>query len=481
MTPSARVAAALEILDDIARADSPADAIIANWNRTHRFAGSKDKRAIRELVYRDLRQGARYRWLSRLVGADPGSPRARMILASEQEGAGTAVARFDGSQYGPETLTEVETAQVAKLHEVSIGKPPDWVTCDCPEDLYGLLASQWPQSVVEEVQALNARAPVDLRVNTMRVNVEEARAALAEAEYEVVPTSFSPIGLRGSEHTNFSALTPFRKGLIDPQDESSQLVSLLVDARPEMKVIDLCAGAGGKSLALSAMMENKGEIVSCDTLMSRLSRMETRRARLGTENIRVQAVEEGEIPEGLEGWADRVLVDAPCTGSGTWRRSPELRWRTRPEDIETYAATQRALLDTAAQMVRPGGRLIYALCSIFNGEGRDVAAMWRWVVDVKSKTLVSSTRTCSEPSGASSYSMISSFTHRSVSTFDRFPFPLTDEHTYSAWNGPQTSRACPRASSAESTGTRTASGTAAARSRRTAWTSRRSTGCSSTT
>jgi len=115
------------------------------------------------------------------------------------------------------------------------------------------------------------------------------------------------------------------------------------------------------------------------------------------------------------------------------------------------------------------------------GEGRDVAAMWRWVVDVKSKTLVSSTRTCSEPSGASSYSMISSFTHRSVSTFDRFPFPLTDEHTYSAWNGPQTSRACPRASSAQSTGTRTASGTAAARSRRTAWTSRRSTGCSSTT
>ena len=376
MTPSARVAAALEILDDIARADSPADAIIANWNRTHRFAGSKDKRAIRELVYRDLRQGARYRWLSRLVGADPGSPRARMILASEQEGAGTAVARFDGSQYGPETLTDVETAQVAKLREVSIGKPPDWVTCDCPEHLYGLLASQWPQSVVEEVQALNARAPVDLRVNTMRVNVEEARAALAEAEYEVVPTSFSPIGLRGSEYTDFSALTPFRKGLIDPQDESSQLVSLLMDARPEMKVIDLCAGAGGKSLALSAMMENKGEIVSCDTLMSRLSRMETRRARLGTENIRVQAVEEGEIPEGLEGWADRVLVDAPCTGSGTWRRSPELRWRTRPEDIETYAATQRALLDTAAQMVRPGGRLIYAVCSIFNGEGRDVARVF---------------------------------------------------------------------------------------------------------
>jgi len=373
MIPSARVAAALEILDDIARADAPADAIISNWNRTHRFAGSKDKRAIRELVYRDLRKGAQYRWLSGLVGGDPTSPRARMIMASEQEGAGTAVARFDGSQYGPPVLSEAELAQVAKLHDMSTGKAPDWVTCDCPEELYGLLASQWPQSVVEEFQALNERAPVDLRVNTMRVNVDEARAALAEAEYEVVPTSFSPIGLRGSEHTNFSTLTPFRKGLIDPQDESSQLVSLLVDARPEMKVIDLCAGAGGKSLSLSAMMENKGEIVSCDTLMSRLSRMEPRRARLGADNIRVQAVEDGEIPEGMEGWADRVLVDAPCTGSGTWRRSPELRWRTGLDDIETYAETQTALLATAAQMVKPGGRLIYAVCSIFNAEGRDIA------------------------------------------------------------------------------------------------------------
>ncbi|MDE0780157.1 MAG: RsmB/NOP family class I SAM-dependent RNA methyltransferase, partial [Alphaproteobacteria bacterium] len=373
MIPSARVAAAIEILDEIARADAPADAILANWTRTHRFAGSKDRRAIRELVYRDLRKGAQYRWLSKLVGGDPASPRARMMVASEQEGAGTAVARFDGSQYGPSSLAEAELAQVAKLHEMDIGKAPDWVKCDCPDDIYGLLASQWPQSVVEEVQALNERAPVDLRVNTMRVNVDEARTALAEAEYECVPTSFSPIGLRGSAHTNFSTLTPFRKGLVDPQDESSQLVSLLVDAKPDMKVIDFCAGAGGKSLSLAAMMENKGEIVACDTLMSRLSRMEPRRARLGLDNIRVQQVEEGEVPEGLDGWADRVLVDAPCTGSGTWRRSPELRWRTGLDDIETYAATQTKLLATAAKMVRPGGRLIYAVCSIFNAEGRDIA------------------------------------------------------------------------------------------------------------
>lgn len=373
MTPAARVAATLEILDEIARADAPADAIIANWTRTHRFAGSKDKRAIRELVYRDLREGARLRWLCGTLETDPNSPRARTIIASELEGAGTALARFNGSGYGPTELTDAEKSVVAKLHESQTGNGPDWVKCGCPEDLYGLLASQWPQDVVEEVQALNDRAPVDLRVNTMRLNVDAARAALAEAGYEAIPTSFSPMGLRGNAHTNFSALEPFKKGLVDPQDESSQLVSLLVDAKPEMQVIDLCAGAGGKSLTLSAIMENKGEIVACDSSASRLSRMESRSSRLGATNIRTLPVEEGVVPDGLGQWADRVLVDAPCTGSGTWRRSPELRWRTSPDDIAAYAKTQTDLLTTAAEMVKPGGRLIYAVCSVFNAEGRDVA------------------------------------------------------------------------------------------------------------
>lgn len=373
MTPSARVAATIEILDEIARADAPADAILANWFRTHRFAGSKDKRAIRELVYRDLRAGARLRWMCRSLGADADSPRIRTIIASEQEGAGTALARFDGKGYGPEPLNDAETALVERLHSADKAAPPDWVRAECPEDLYALLAAQWPQDVQEEAAALNARAPVDLRINTMRLNVEAARAALAEAGYECVPTSFSPIGLRGNEHTNFSALEPFRKGLVDLQDESSQLVSMLVDARPEMKVVDLCAGAGGKSLALSAMMENKGEIVSCDNSAARLSRMEPRRERLGATNIRTLPVEEGVIPAGLADWADRVLVDAPCTGSGTWRRSPELRWRTSRADLDAYTAVQAGLLETAAAMVAPGGRLVYAVCSVFNAEGRDIA------------------------------------------------------------------------------------------------------------
>ncbi len=373
MTPSARVAAAIEILEEIARGDAPADAVLKNWTRTHRFAGSKDRRAIRELVYRDFRKGAQLRWLAGALDADPGSPRARTIISCELEGAGTAKARFDGTKYGPDELTEPEAALVARLHEDNPGPAPDWVRAECPEALFGMFASQWPGASFDEVNALNERAPVDLRVNALRGSREDAQAALTAAGYETEPTPFSPWGLRGSEHTNFSALTPFRDGLVDPQDESSQLVTQLVGAAPGMSVIDLCAGAGGKALALSAAMENDGQIVACDTSAARLSRMEPRRARLGAENIRTQPVEAGVVPDGLGGWADRVLVDAPCTGSGTWRRSPELRWRTTPDDIAAYAAVQSDLLLTAAQMVKPGGRLIYAVCSVFNAEGRDVA------------------------------------------------------------------------------------------------------------
>ena len=236
-----------------------------------------------------------------------------------------------------------------------------------------MFSGQWPGTAVDEIQALNARAPVDLRVNSLRGTREDAQAALSASGYDTVPTPYSPWGLRGSEHTNFSALTPFRDGLVDPQDESSQLVTRLVGAEPGMFVVDLCAGAGGKALALAAAMRNDGEIVACDTSAARLSRIEPRRERLGTTNIRTVPVEPGVVPEGLGGWADRVLVDAPCSGSGTWRRSPELRWRTSPDDIRAYAAVQSDLLLTAAEMVRPGGRLVYAVCSVFNMEGRDVA------------------------------------------------------------------------------------------------------------
>ena len=373
MTPAARIAATIEILDEIAQADSPADAILANWFRNHRFAGSKDRRGVRELVYRDLRKGSLLRWLCTSMDADPTSARVRVILASEQEGAGTAHSRFDGSKYGPEQMSIPETEYVAALHATEISHAPTWVNANCPEHLFPLFFDQWGDTAIVEAAALNERAPVDLRVNTLKNNREAAQAALLAAGYETEPTPFSTIGLRGTEHSNFSSLEPFKTGMVEPQDESSQLVAQLVDAKPGMQVIDLCAGAGGKALALSAMMENQGEVVACDTLVSRLTRMGPRRDRIGANNLRTLPVQTGIVPDELVGWGDRVLVDAPCSGSGTWRRSPELRWRTDSDIIAAYTATQSGLLATAASMVKPGGRLIYAVCSVFDAEGRDVA------------------------------------------------------------------------------------------------------------
>ncbi len=374
MTPSARVAAAIGILDDIARADSPADAILRDWARRNRFAGSKDRRAIRDLVYRDLRDGARYRWLAAQQGGDQGSARTRMILACESDAPGSAAGLFDGSGYGPAALDEAEMALAAGLSGLGDETVPGWARANCPEDLFALFEAQWGPETEAELAALNERAPVDIRVNTLRATRADVQAGLAAAGYETEPTPISPAGLRGGENARLTDLPPFRDGLADPQDESSQIVAGLCGARSGMTMIDLCAGAGGKALALAADMENNGQIIACDISAARLSRMEPRSMRLGVQIVRLLPLPGGVPPANMAGAADAVLVDAPCTGSGTWRRSPEQRWRTTPETITDYAKVQADILEGAAALVKPGGRLVYAVCSLFDAEGRDIAS-----------------------------------------------------------------------------------------------------------
>ena len=374
MTPSARVAAAIGILDDIARADSPADAILRDWARRNRFAGSKDRRAVRELVYRDLRGGARYRWLAAVQGGDPENPRTRMIVACETETPGSVAELFDGDGYGPAALDEAEAAFVVGLHRIDDAAVPAWSRANCPEDLFALFEAQWGADTEAELAALNERAPVDIRVNTLRATRKDVQVGFAAAGYETVPTPVSPVGLRGGENARLTDLPPFRDGLTDPQDESSQIVARLCGTRPGMTVIDLCAGAGGKALALAADMQNNGQIFACDVSAARLSRIEPRAARLGVRIVRPLPLPDGVPPADMEGTADTVLVDAPCSGSGTWRRSPEQRWRTTPETIAEYVRVQRDILEGAASLVKPGGRLVYAVCSLFDAEGRDMAS-----------------------------------------------------------------------------------------------------------
>lgn len=370
MTPAARIAATIEILTEIGRGDAPADAVLADWFRGHRFAGSRDRRAIREAVYADFRTGALRRWAVQAAEGDPGNPRLRVIAGLTLEASGEVATLFDGAGYGPPPLSAEEQGLSERVGELDMAAAPDHVNGNCPADLYPLFVEQWGDDAAEELGALNLTASVDLRVNALRATREEAQARLAADGYDAAPSPFSPVGLRGTARGNFQQLGAYRAGMVDPQDESSQLVTMLVGAAPGLRVLDYCAGAGGKALALAAASENQAEIIACDVSRSRLSHMEPRAARLGVTGVRSLAVPAEGAPEELKEWADRVLIDAPCSGTGTWRRSPDMRWRTSPAAIAAYTREQDNLLDTAAKLLRAGGRIVYAVCSVLESEGR---------------------------------------------------------------------------------------------------------------
>ena len=341
MTPAARVQSAIELLDAIVAATkaqgAPADRLLAEWFKTHRFAGSKDRRAIRELVFAAIRA----------CGPAPAGGRAAMLRLAQADGALAAL--FDGSGYGP-------TAPLAGEEVAEGGLAPGWLA-------ERLAASGIAGSAA---RALLDRAPLDLRVNTLKT----ARDAL-ELPGETVATE-APDGLRLAPGAPVEQWDAWRAGLIEVQDTGSQLACLAVEAQPGETVVDLCAGGGGKTLALAAMMENRGRLIASDTDRQRLSRLNPRAERAGATMIEARLLDPGgELAalEDLAGAADAVLVDAPCSGTGTWRRNPEARWRLTPEGLDRLAATQARLLDLAAGLVRPGGRVVYVVCSLLDEEG----------------------------------------------------------------------------------------------------------------
>jgi 16S rRNA (cytosine967-C5)-methyltransferase len=347
MTPGARAQAAVEILDEVIEAvrggGAAADTIVARYFKTRRYAGSKDRRAVRELVYRAIRR----------FPEPPAGGRAALLgLAAED--ADLLVA-FDGSAHAPEPPAADEA-------RVSPDEPP--IPLPLRDRLDPLIGpDEWP--------ALLGRAPLDVRVNRLRGTREEARSALGGE-----PTPLSPLGLRLPEGTAVDESDAWRSGLIEVQDEGSQLLALACAATPGMTVVDLCAGAGGKTLALAAEMENRGRLVASDTDRTRLSRMRPRLERAGVSIVEPLLLDPGREREALarlRGQADLVLVDAPCSGTGTWRRNPELRWRLDPARLERLVKLQAYLLDLAVELVRPGGALVYAVCSLLAEEGRGQA------------------------------------------------------------------------------------------------------------
>jgi 16S rRNA (cytosine967-C5)-methyltransferase len=370
MTPPARLSAAIEVVAEIEARRRPAADALKDWGLAHRFAGSGDRAAIAGLVYDALRRRASS---AHMMGE--GTPRAIVLgmLRLERKLDPDAIGRLaDGARFAPAPLSDGERARLAAT---DLAGAPPWIAGDYPEWLDPYLARVFGDERAAEGAALASRAPLDLRVNAIKSGREETAAALAELA--AVPTRWSPFGLRialaaEAKAPAIHAEPAFIKGLVEVQDEGSQLAALLAAAKPGEQVVDLCAGAGGKTLALAAMMENHGQLYATDTDKRRLAPVHERLARSGARNVQVRTPKSiGNELADLAGRADLVLVDAPCTGIGTWRRNPDAKWRVRPGALALRQKEQAAVLDRAAALVKPGGRIAYVTCSLLAEENGD--------------------------------------------------------------------------------------------------------------
>jgi 16S rRNA (cytosine967-C5)-methyltransferase len=377
VTPGACIAAAIDILAAIEPGGRPADDFAAEYFRRRRYIGAKDRTHISGHVYGVLRHRAALDWWIARVskGEVAVAARSRMIAALTLLNGRTPddlAASFDGDRFRPAPLAQAEERLAKGLAGRTLTHPamPRAVASDLPDWLLPHLEAIYGRRLEDEMAALNAPAPIDLRVNSLKSDRDDARRALAGEHVASEPTPWSPLGLRLKHRAPLSATAAFKKGLVEVQDEGSQLAALLADARPGMRVVDFCAGAGGKTLALAAQMQNRGKLVACDVADWRLERAGTRLRRAGISNVerRVLASERDLWVKRHAGTFDRVLVDAPCLGIGSWRRNPDGKWRATPNDLAELIVRQRDILQSAARLVKPGGRLTYVTCSLLREE-----------------------------------------------------------------------------------------------------------------
>ena len=374
MTPGAQVAAAIDILTATDTGERPADDVAADYFRRRRYIGAKDRASIAAHVYAVLRHRAALDWWIGRHAVEVG-PRTRVLAGLEliEDWRCEAVkACCDGDRFRPAPLSLDEERLLRALAGHSLRHPemPRVVANDLPEWLEPHLEAVFGRGLEREMAALNSPASTDLRVNLLKTDREQARLALAAEDIRADPTPWSPIGLRLRERVPLGKLAAFEQGLVEVQDESSQIAALLADARPGMRVVDFCAGAGGKTLALAAGMANRGKLVACEVSQYRLDRAARRLRRAGVTNVERRALT-GERDKWVKrhaGSFDRVFVDVPCLGTGTWRRNPDAKWRMRPEDLAELVERQQQILRSAARLVRPGGRVIYATCSLLREE-----------------------------------------------------------------------------------------------------------------
>jgi 16S rRNA (cytosine967-C5)-methyltransferase len=373
MRPGAQIAAAIELLDEVLNRHRPAASALADWGKAHRFAGSGDRAAIGNLLYDALR---RKRSLAAQMGSD--APRA-IVLAAAPHALGlapaTVAASAGGSAHAVEPLTEAE--QEGLRRQVRADAPAS-VRGDFPDWLEASLERAFGAAAAVEGAALACRAPVDLRVNGLKADRDKVMRALAR--FSPLPTPYSPIGIRlpapegPGRQPNVEAEPGHGKGWYEVQDEGSQIAALMAGAGPRKQVLDLCAGAGGKTLAFAAMMRNTGQVYAYDGDPQRLRPVFERLKRAGARNVQVLPAGDAAALGALGPRFDVVFIDAPCTGTGAWRRRPDAKWRLRPANLAQRQQEQRALLELAAPLAKPGGRLVYVTCSILPEENDDQLA-----------------------------------------------------------------------------------------------------------
>jgi 16S rRNA (cytosine967-C5)-methyltransferase len=371
MTPAARISAAIEVLGDIDARRRPAADALKDWGLSHRFAGSKDRAAIASLVYDALRRKASAAWI--MGEATPRAVALGMLRLQRGLDAEAIAALCSGERFAPEPLSDAERG---RLEGAGLDGAPAPVAGDFPDWIEPSLQRLFGDALVPEMQALATRAPLDLRANTLKVaSREEAHDALPHLG--AVETPLSPLGLRiapGEDGRGPAVQSEpeFIKGWVEIQDEGSQLAALISAVKPGEQVVDLCAGGGGKTLALAAMMGNQGQIYATDSDARRLAPIHDRLARAGARNVQVRTPRaRADAVLDLDGRIDCVLVDAPCTGIGTWRRNPDAKWRLRPGSLDVRRKEQAAVLDRAAALAKPGGRIVYITCSILPEENDD--------------------------------------------------------------------------------------------------------------
>lgn len=361
-----RAQAAIEVLEAIEGQHKPVGVALKDWGSSHRFAGSGDRSAIGNLVYDTLRKSASH---AHLMGDE--SPRAR-VLSTLVRDWGLSVdslsTTFEEDHHAPSVPSEKE----AELLLSGVDDPiPAWAEANVPEWLWPIFEDNYEDHALNEGQALAQRPPLDMRVNALKANPDKVVNALKRQGAKKSPISLNGVRIKAGEGDrrlpNVQADAAFQKGWFEVQDEGSQIVSELVLAQPGEQILDFCAGAGGKTLALSALMGNKGQVHAFDIDRHRLAPIHERIKRAGARNIQVHAPNLADLAN-LKGKMDRVIVDAPCTGSGVWRRHPDAKWKLTQQALEDRLDEQEQVLDQASAFVKPGGFLIYITCSVLGPE-----------------------------------------------------------------------------------------------------------------